>query len=632
MMVPSNSHHQQQHHYDDPTVRIYTATNSTTATTTWNELPVHHVMVEKKKKKKDSSDPHNPSKNNHNPSKNNHNYINSRDTCTTTTTTTTTPTRKHDPFFVYPLQRRVLSLVLPRHYPTSVQQPGYPRYAGYTFLASVAGSATMVLSTQVLLATMFHAPVGVAATAGAWNWILKDGLGQLGGILVASMSGPSMDHHPKRYRLLAAVLLDVAAVLELAAPIFVVGAAAATEKDGSFGSLFLLLRLLPPDYSPVTYIVVPMACAATILKNIACLMASASKATLHQSLCRVNVVVVDGGGGPFPNTQSNVDDDATAITTTPTRHGVPQQQQQQQQHTNTHNNLADVTAKFASQSTAAGLLGTGLAIWYGSAGLPPESTWMVVLGCMAVHQSGTYWAVQSVALSHFNRPRLSMVLRHFVRHNNTTLSPPPPSSHSGMETPESSFTTTTTTAADGTVLTPTQVAAREYVLPRWWCDPFSMNPNDDDDWLHIGGTDLPTIFPRGVSQFWQLHRACGNEEHYILNVDQQPPRIHLVFFQSATSTDVIRGMLHAHLLHQLSLDANEGATERHRTDTDDDDVVSNISTSRDSVQSLFPPLLNHLQAVGWNTQAVWVEEETKSCRLAIQSMTTSNGHHRNDAF
>ena len=80
------------------------------------------------------------------------------------------------------------------------------------------------------------------------------------------------------------------------------------------------------------------------------------------------------------------------------------------------------------------------------------------------------------------------------------------------------------------------------------------------------------------------------------------------------------------------LDANEGATERHRTDTDDDDVVSNISTSRDSVQSLFPPLLNHLQAVGWNTQAVWVEEETKSCRLAIQSMTTSNGHHRNDAF
>lgn len=154
--------------------------------------------------------------------------------------------------------------------------------------------------------------------------------------------------------------------------------------------------------------------------------------------------------------------------------------------------------------------------------------------------------------------------------------------------------------------------------------------HDNDDWLNIGGADLPAICPRGVSQFWQLYQAC-RDEHYILNVVEEAPphsdttakkeRIHLVFFQSATTTHVIRGMLHAHLLHQL-LVADEAA-ERRMTYTDDD-VVSKISTSRDSVQSLFPTLLNNLQAVGWNTQAVWVEEETKSCRLAIQSMTTSS--------
>ena len=93
--------------------------------------------------------------------------------------------------------------------------------------------------------------------AGAWNWVVKDGIGQLGGVLVASRLShlsKTLDADPKRWRMTAAVLLDLAAGLEIVAPL-----------------------------APMQWLL-PLAVTANLLKNVGFLTASASRAALHQSL------------------------------------------------------------------------------------------------------------------------------------------------------------------------------------------------------------------------------------------------------------------------------------------------------------------------------------------------------------
>lgn len=127
----------------------------------------------------------------------------------------------------------ILIHFVPVQYPISVQQPGYTMYATYSFIAAIAGSASMVISTQILLSTMFTVTstttaassigtsTSTAATAGALNWVMKDGIGQLGGIIVASQMGNyhAFDNNPKRYRMYSAMLLDLAAFIEICTPL-----------------------------------------------------------------------------------------------------------------------------------------------------------------------------------------------------------------------------------------------------------------------------------------------------------------------------------------------------------------------------------------------------------------------------
>jgi hypothetical protein len=163
------------------------------------------------------------------------------------------------------LYERFLCHFLPRGYPQTVDV-GYLSYTYYTFLANVAGSASMVLSTQTLLLAVGivghhqgdESIMQAGVMAGALNWVLKDGVGQLGGIAFASYVAKrthNLDSNPKQWRLLAAVTLDVAAFMELSAP------------------------FLSSSYS-----VLALACVANIFKNIGFLTASASRAALHQAL------------------------------------------------------------------------------------------------------------------------------------------------------------------------------------------------------------------------------------------------------------------------------------------------------------------------------------------------------------
>ena len=152
----------------------------------------------------------------------------------------------------------VIAHFLPANYPSSVSK-GYGRFAALGFLASVAGSAAMVLSTQTLLLAVGIVGQQSSASimAGALNWVLKDGVGQLGGVWFASYMGrrtSQFDASPKYWRMVSALALDGATLLEITSPLF-----------------------------PTSW-VLAIASIANIGKNIGFLTASASRAALHQSL------------------------------------------------------------------------------------------------------------------------------------------------------------------------------------------------------------------------------------------------------------------------------------------------------------------------------------------------------------
>lgn len=319
---------------------------------------------------------------------------------------------------------------LPANYPASVAD-GYARFASYCFVASVAGSAGMVLSTQTLLLA-----VGVVGSsgqasilAGAINWVIKDGVGQLGGVLFASKMSQSQrfDASPKRWRMVAALSLDAATLLEIACPIV------------------------------STFWVLPLASVANIGKNIGFLTASASRAALHQSLALKQ-------------------------------------------------NLADVTAKSGSQSIAASLIGTTLGI-----GLSPilgDVTHFALgfVGLSAIHLGCNYLSLKAIPLYRFDRHRLHLVLKRYVQKN--------------------------------IVLTPAQVAEQEVFFP-------GMHQDDTHLWLSIG-SPIAVVCPNGPSELGRLCRILVGEK-YVVNVVQGT--VHLVYLHDASGEDLVKGMLHAHLLH-----------------------------------------------------------------------------------
>jgi len=105
---------------------------------------------------------------------------------------------------------RHLSYLLPTDYPKSVK-PGYDKFALFCFLGNVASTSTMVLSTQTLLLAIGVGTQTAAPISATLNWILKDGIGQFGGIVFASRISAnttySVDSDPKRWRMVSSLAM-----------------------------------------------------------------------------------------------------------------------------------------------------------------------------------------------------------------------------------------------------------------------------------------------------------------------------------------------------------------------------------------------------------------------------------------
>ena len=66
-------------------------------------------------------------------------------------------------------------------------------------------------SINVLNRTTSHAQMAAAA----YTWVLKDGLGQLGGILFASRYGTNFDVDIKKWRFMSMIALNLAIYIEI---------------------------------------------------------------------------------------------------------------------------------------------------------------------------------------------------------------------------------------------------------------------------------------------------------------------------------------------------------------------------------------------------------------------------------
>ncbi|KAA0153067.1 hypothetical protein FNF31_06530 [Cafeteria roenbergensis] len=149
------------------------------------------------------------------------------------------------------LERKVLRHVLPQGYPVSVA-PSYAQYAAWSAVGSTASAAAGVLSMQALLHAV-GAGAGAVPMAAALQWVVKDGLGQLGGVLFVSFVNTRFDSDAKRWRFVSATALEAATLLEVLTP--------------AMPGLFL-----------------PLAALANVGKNISFLSASATRAGIHQAL------------------------------------------------------------------------------------------------------------------------------------------------------------------------------------------------------------------------------------------------------------------------------------------------------------------------------------------------------------
>lgn len=148
----------------------------------------------------------------------------------------------------------LMGYLLPKNYPYSVGE-GYLRYVHLQMASAFLSSAASVLSIQSMLSAVGLGVPGALPFMVTLNWILKDGLGQLGGIVFASFVNNRFDADPKKWRFLASCSLECSTFLELLTP-------------------------LAPGYF------LPMASLANIGKNISYLAASASRAAIHISFAK----------------------------------------------------------------------------------------------------------------------------------------------------------------------------------------------------------------------------------------------------------------------------------------------------------------------------------------------------------
>ena len=124
------------------------------------------------------------------------------------------PRREGPPAWLRGASEQLAATFLPRGYPDTVA-PGYLPYVKWQWVHHCAGSAHGVLASSFLLYAV-GLTAGAIPTAGALNWVLKDGLGQLGTLVFGKYLGHRFDMSAKGWYLAASAKLNLGIAMEIA--------------------------------------------------------------------------------------------------------------------------------------------------------------------------------------------------------------------------------------------------------------------------------------------------------------------------------------------------------------------------------------------------------------------------------
>jgi len=247
------------------------------------------------------------------------------------------------------------SLFLPVGYPTSVRRD-YIHFQKWEVAKGIVSSAGFVISTNALLSAVGLGTASFPAAA-AISWVLKDGLGCLGMMLVAGAFGKFFDTDTKRIRWTADCIHVAGVALELATPLF-------------------------PAYF------LPMASLANSAKGIA----GASSRLIEVACFSLFLVRTVWSLG---------------LTTGATKAAI-------NQGLALRDNLGDITAKGHSQGIVAYLMGMGIGIsaTYITGGELSAlfGVYAMLAGC---HLAFSYRALSNVHLATLSRQRLNLILAVF---------------------------------------------------------------------------------------------------------------------------------------------------------------------------------------------------------------------------
>ncbi|GLJ48897.1 hypothetical protein SUGI_1031380 [Cryptomeria japonica] len=225
------------------------------------------------------------------------------------------------------LKTFMTSWLLPEGYPDSVAS-SYGSYMQWRALQHFFGGVISVFTTHSLLHALGVSSKG--STSLAINWVIKDGAGRIGKLLYAR-KGKKFDCNLKQLRFTGHILMEVGALVELATSIA--------------PSLFL-----------------PLACAANVVKNIAAVSSTSTRAPIYKAFALKE-------------------------------------------------NIGDITAKGESTSNIADLLGTGLGILISGNSKQILPTF-ILLSCGYVFSS--YQEVKAVILPTMNQERFGVSVQHFL--------------------------------------------------------------------------------------------------------------------------------------------------------------------------------------------------------------------------
>jgi hypothetical protein len=147
---------------------------------------------------------------------------------------------------------------LPAGYPESTRADFF-KFSILHFALNATNTCLTFLSTQALFIALGSTTQQAALASAAFTWVIRDGLGLLGGIAFASKFGNLIDADIKMYRFWGWIILNVGVYIEI------------------------ITLMLPKLF-------LPLAAFANVLKNVSMILGISTRAQLIQMFAKTNNV------------------------------------------------------------------------------------------------------------------------------------------------------------------------------------------------------------------------------------------------------------------------------------------------------------------------------------------------------